>query len=297
MITIVYWRVCLLFVVCGCQSISDEEEMFNDYPFDVPQQETKTMRVKNGTPLTFKCHHERAKWHFKPCDSNFYGIVCNENRHWRKLENETRGRLHFESASKRHSGLYRCSQNDGSVKLFMLDVYDPGYNGAPPKVNPLQISNITGPINMEFTIQCRVTSEVPPTIIWFKSCFGHKCDFRYHQTCYCHINTSISNYNTGSTYLSKYLIFNARDVDSGTYICLAVNQFGKDDQNVTISVPSKKSNNEFYSLLFFIPFGLLLVPLTVWFCYFERRKKSAEIVVDQQKQLIRPATVAVNEVV
>lgn len=47
-------------------------EMFNDYPFDVPQQETKTMRVKNGTPLTFKCHHERAKWHFKVRMATFF---------------------------------------------------------------------------------------------------------------------------------------------------------------------------------------------------------------------------------
>ncbi|XP_057651775.1 uncharacterized protein LOC130891191 isoform X1 [Diorhabda carinulata] len=289
MINVMYWSICILCVVGGYRSlVLDEEDMSNDYPFNAPQYHTKTLRVKNGTPLRLKCHQDKAKWYFKPCDSNFYGIVCNEkNRHWRRLENVTRGRIHFEAANKEHNGIYRCSQNNVPVKIFIVDVFDPGYSGSPPQVYPLKISNITGPINMEFTIQCKVNSEVPPTIIWFKSCYGQKCDFKYYQTCYCHINTSISNYNTGSTYLSKYLIFNARDVDSGTYVCLAVTQFGKDDQNVTISVPYTKSDNDFYSLLFLIPFGFLLVPLLVWWCYFRKKKKSVVIVVDQQKQLIR----------
>ncbi|XP_072380116.1 uncharacterized protein [Diabrotica undecimpunctata] len=291
MITSAYWRVCLLFVACGCQSlVLDEEDLSNDYPIDELQHQTKTIRVLNGTPLTLKCHQEKARWYFKPCDSNFYGIVCNENRHWKKLTDETKGRIHFEAAKKVHNGIYRCSQNNMPIKLFIVDVFDPGYTGAPPQVYPLKISNITGPINMEFTIQCKVTSEVPPKIIWFKSCFGQKCDFRYHQTCYCHINTSISNYNTGNTYLSKYLIFNARDVDSGTYVCLALTQFGKDDQNVTINVPCKKSDSELYSLLFLIPFGLLLIPLVVWLCYYRKKKKSTIIIVDQQKKLLRTIT-------
>ncbi|CAG9862652.1 unnamed protein product [Phyllotreta striolata] len=297
MIVGVCWRVCLLIVVCRCRSVLDEDYS-NDYPsFDL-QPQIKTIKVKSGTRYTLRCHHDDVQWLFKPCDSNFSGtIICDDNRKWKKIENVTSGRLHIGSASRKHKGLYRCLQRNGTVRRFKLNVYEPLYTGSPPTVSPLQISNITGPINMEFTIQCRVTSEVPPTIIWFKSCYGQKCDFRYHQTCYCHINTSISNHNTGTTYLSKYLIFDARDVDAGTYVCLAVNQFGKDDRNVTVAVPAK-ADRDVYSLLFLVPFGLLLVPLVAWLCYFEKRKRSPEVVVvvDQQKRLIRPVG-PVNEIV
>lgn len=154
---------------------------------------------------------------------------------------------------------------------------------------------------MEFTIQCNVTSEIPPTIVWFKKCYGHKCDMPYKGICYCNINTSsVSYYRMGNIHLSKYTIFNARDADSGTYACVAVTQYGENSQTVNLTVPTTmnqnesfslpttKNQNESFSLLFLIPIMFLLVPFSVWLCYYWRKKKSVIIIVDQQKQLIRP---------
>ncbi|KAG5871877.1 hypothetical protein JTB14_016906 [Gonioctena quinquepunctata] len=293
MIAVVYC-ICLLVFACHCRNFLGDEAFLNDYPYEL-HTERQTMRVKSGTPITLKCHHT-AKWEYKHCDSNFYGLLCDDSPRWRRL-NKTKGKLHIEAATEHHNGIHRCSLDDTPLKIFVIDVVHPAYNGSPPKVAPLKTSNLTGQINKEFTIQCNVTSEVPPAIIWFKSCYGHKCDFRFDDTCYCHINMSITNYSSRNTYLSKFMIFNARDVDSGQYVCLAVNQYGREFQNVTILVPSDKTeDNESFSLLFLIPLMLILAPLVGWLCYCKRRKKKFGTVVDQQKELIRPV-VQLNEII
>lgn len=152
---------------------------------------------------------------------------------------------------------------------------------------------------MEFTIQCNVSSEVPPSIFWFKSCYGQKCDIKFNEICFCHLTSSISNYNTSNVYISKFSIFNARDVDNGMYTCLAMTQYGENSQNVTIVVPAShlKEGAASFSVLFLIPLVLLVIPVFVWlFCY-RRRKKSVVIIVDKPQPLIRPIvrTNAVNE--
>lgn len=166
----------------------------------------------------------------------------------------------------------------------------PGYDGFPPYVAPLRTSNMTNQANMEFTIQCNVTSEVPPTIFWFKTCYGQKCDIKFNKICFCHLTSSISNYNTSNIYISKFSIFNARDVDTGMYTCLAMTQYGENSQNVTIIVPAShlKDSNGSFSLLFLIPTVLLIIPLVLWIFYHRRRKKSVVIIVDKPNQLIRP---------
>lgn len=77
---------------------------------------------------------------------------------------------------------------------------------------------------------------------------------------------------------------------------MAVTEYGKDYKNVFIKVPSSnyKGENESFSLLFLIPFTLILAPIAVWLCYYKRKKKSVIIIVDQQKQLIKPV-VRINE--
>lgn len=143
---------------------------------------------------------------------------------------------------------------------------------------------------MEFTIQCNVTSEVPPTIFWFKTCYGQKCDIKLNKICFCHLTNSISSYNTSNIYISKFSIFNARDVDTGMYTCLAITQFGENSQNVTILVPANhlREDGDSFPLLFLIPAVLLLIPLLLWIFYHRRRKKSVVIIVHKPNQLIRP---------
>lgn len=303
MITIVYCCVCLLFVVCHCENTLDSEGYSNDSPYMV-EPEVQNIRVKNGTQFSLKCHHKGVIWEYRSCETNYKGLQCevknlvgvDKENTWMKL-NVTKGRLDVTSSNKSLSGLYRCLEKEIVRKIFIVEIVGPGsYEGTPPHVAPLKTSNLTGQLNMEFTIQCNVTSVIPPTIIWFKKCYGQKCDIEYDKICYCHINKSVTVYNIGNTYLSKYLIFNARDIDSGLYACLAVTEYGKDYKNVFIKVPSSnyKGENESFSLLFLIPFTLILAPVAVWLCYYRRKKKSVIIIVDQQKQLIKPV-VRINE--
>ncbi|CAH1973892.1 unnamed protein product [Acanthoscelides obtectus] len=261
--------VCLFALVGGCHGLLDSG-MSNDSPYE-NEPEKMHLRVKIGTPITLKCPNNATIWEYKPCTSSFQGFMCDSKPPWSRL-NITRGRKHIAAVDRKHNGLYRCKDKTGVVRrVFLVDVVHPGYSGTKPNVAPLRISNLTGQVNMEFTIQCNVSSEVPPTIFWFKSCYRHKCDIEYNQVCYCHLNKSISSYNLGSTYLSKYSIFNARYVDSGVYACLAVTQYGENSQNVTITVPREEpSNNEQISWLL------------------RKRSKPEVVTIDQQKQLIRP---------
>lgn len=151
-------------------------------------------------------------------------------------------------------------------------------------------TSLTNQINIEITIQCNVTSRIPPTIVWFKTCYGQKCDVKINEKCSCHLTSSISNYNTSNLYISKFSIFNARDVDTGTYTCLAITQYGENAQNVTVNVPvSHHQATISFSYLFLIPAVLLVIPLIFWIIYHRRRKKkSVVVIVDKQHQLIRP---------
>lgn len=158
---------------------------------------------------------------------------------------------------------------------------------------------------MKFTIQCNVTSDVPPTIFWFKSCYGQKCDIEYNKTCYCHLNsnTSITSHKIGTTYLSKYSIFNARDVDNGVYACAALTEYGENSQNVTIRVPKHVKEDVSFSVLFLIPVALILIPVGIWLCYYRNRKKkdaNVEDMAEQNKQLVRPKVpenLEINEII
>nr|CAI5828642.1 unnamed protein product [Callosobruchus analis] len=277
--------LCLVFVE-RCRGILDLG-MSNDSPYE-NQPEKIHLRVKIGTPITLKCPNNATIWEYKPCTSSFQDFLCDSKPPWSRL-NLTKERKHISAVDRKHNGLFRCMDNTAVVRrVFLVDVVYPGYSGTKPLVAPLRISNLTGQINMDFTIQCNVTSEVPPTIFWFKSCYRNKCDIKYNQMCYCHLNTSISSYNLGSTYLSKYSIFNARHLDSGVYACLAVTQYGEHSQNVTITVPrDEDGDGEQVSWLLLIPV-MLVLPVIIWLWYYRRSKSKPEIVIEQQKQLIKP---------
>ncbi|XP_050310461.1 cell adhesion molecule DSCAML1-like [Anthonomus grandis grandis] len=304
------WFFGCLVSCCHGQDIFDTDGFSNDSPFTI-EPKVERIRVKVGTPITLKCaqNHQLANhtiWEYKECSLSYKDIACNlkdlmttnptDKFSWKKRSN--RHRLEIHSTNKNHSGLYRCVEKGFTKKSVIIEVVgSESYEGPPPSVQSLITSNLTNQLNMEFTIQCNVSSVIPPTIIWFKKCYGSKCDIEYDELCYCHLNVTTTSNNIGNTYISKMNIFKARDVDSGLYACLAVTEYGKDYKNVTIIVPdsgTKKSANLLFSLLFLVPLALVVLPLVlVWLCYFRRKKKKVPVVVvaerQQQKLLLNGA--------
>ncbi|KAL1491855.1 hypothetical protein ABEB36_012390 [Hypothenemus hampei] len=242
-------------------------------------------------------------WEYKECDSPYKNFACSNpeilniksNITWKRHSNKQR--LEIDSLKKKHGGMYRCVEKGVVKKLFIIEVVGlNGYESPPPLVQSLLISNMTNQLNMEFTIQCNVTSSIPPTVIWFKKCYGSKCDIECDNICYCHLNVPTSSYSIGNIYINKMNIYNARDIDSGLYACLAVTEYGKDYKYVTINVPDtgvKGTGSGSFSLLFLIPLVLMVIPLLVWLCYVRRKKKSKVVVVangQQQQALIKPSS-------
>lgn len=164
------------------------------------------------------------------------------------------------------------------------------YNLPPPSINSLKTSNITTQLNIEFTIQCNVSSMIPPSIFWFKKCYGSKCELEYDNVCYCHPNVNATSYSVGQIHISKINIFNAKDLDSGFYACLAMTEYGKDYKNVTINVPDNDNGNNSFRLLFLIPLALVVIPLVAWFCYLKVAEKRMVVATRQQQQTLLAAS-------
>ncbi|XP_048522528.1 titin homolog isoform X2 [Dendroctonus ponderosae] len=301
---LIYWLQ-VWFILCFwtvehlAQDLADIEGFSNDSPFNV-EPKVENIKVKVGTPINLKCANHLSNhtvWEYKECEILYKGIVCNlhdltkpkvkDKDSWKRQS--TKQRLEIDSMNKADSGLYRCLEKGVVKKSLIIEVVADSYEGPPPSVQSLLTSNITNQLNMEFTIQCNVTSVIPPTVIWFKKCYGSKCDIDYDGICYCHLNITASSYNIGNTYISKMNIFNAKEIDSGLYACLAVTEYGKDYKYVTITVPDvdgKNNNSNSFPLLFLIPLALIIVPLLVWLCYFRRKTKKPLSVVNagQQRQ-------------
>ncbi|XP_066144579.1 fibroblast growth factor receptor-like 1 isoform X1 [Euwallacea fornicatus] len=299
-------RYCFLYFLtirCQADDLLDTEGYSNDSPFNL-EPKMKSFRVTEGTQYTFRCATNATShiiWEYKECSKTYVkGFDCdrqdwtiiNSNENWKKRSNKHR--FVIESLKKNQSGLYRCIEKGIVRKVFMIEVVaGNSYEGEAPSVQSLLTSNITGQLNMEFTIQCNVTSITPPTIIWFKKCYGSKCDVEYEEICYCHLNIETSWYNLGITYISKMNIFNARDLDSGLYACLAVTQYGQDVKNVTIIVPDtdlKNGGGNSITFLFLIPLTLVVAPLIVWLCYMRRKKKNIMIEVQKHQVVLKAST-------
>ncbi|CAG9760449.1 unnamed protein product [Ceutorhynchus assimilis] len=304
----VYCIVYFVFLVCQGQDLADTDGFSNDSPFNVEPIKVETVRAKEGTHITIKCASQfpnHTFWENKECELSYTGVMCNlkdltntnERQEWTKRSN--RHRFEISSLARSDSGAYRCIEKDIVKKAVIIEVVGiESYDGPPPAVQALLTSNITGQLNMEFTIQCNITSKIPPTVIWFKKCYGSKCDIEYDDICYCHLNISTSFHNIGDTYISKMNIFNAKVIDSGLYACLAVTEYGKDYKYVTIKVPDddmKPNGINSFPLLFLVPLALVAAPVLVWVCYFKRKtkKRVTSVKVGQQQEVLLRAPRAI----
>lgn len=134
--------------------------------------------------------------------------------------------------------------------------------------------------NTKIVIQCKVYSDYVPPVIWWLKKLEFPIDdsnfsIQYNNKTYINLKTSQKELGN-HTYISKLIIEKSNRSDSGMYTCFAVNIYGSNGKDVYIDVVPL--NNEWNSstsflLLFLIPLGFALIPISVWLCVFFYRKK------------------------
>lgn len=139
-------------------------------------------------------------------------------------------------------------------------------------------------------LQCCVNSLIRPSITWFKrqeeSSNGYDGLIQYSDSqgishYYAPLASAGERLLTDRVYLSKLILNGVTEQDSGVYGCVAMNYGGYRIQeahlNVVDPLAHDGDNNEpgirSLFLLFLIPVGLALAPLTMWLCYVVLKKQ------------------------
>ncbi|KAF2880027.1 hypothetical protein ILUMI_26148 [Ignelater luminosus] len=312
--------VCFFACVSICipaQIFNQGDYYLSDYPlFYLPdsQQDTgyvkyqkpEVIRQHSGTDMVLKCnttsclyHKHKIIWEFKECQPDFKRTPCstfyemnnkghaNKSSTWVKIPSEQIIRkrcsfnLQLHNINENHSGLYRCTEDNKTIKTYEVEVIDPlnRYSVQPPELLNIIPSNITINQSMQIIMQCKVYSKQPPVIWWFKQSDMTNYDIHYSDKYYNRINTSVLVYpvpNELNVYLSKLNIYHAREADSGIYVCVAMTEGGKDYKDAVVNVVTIPNNCEpqtSFFLLFLIPLVFVLIPTVVWLCYFRKKKK------------------------
>lgn len=138
-------------------------------------------------------------------------------------------------------------------------------------INP---KNITIPTNSELVIRCSVTN--PSSILWFKETDINSYDIMYDGHYYSKLSSTVyPNHILESTeYQSKLSIRKVGLLDSGVYVCVGVNEDSiKTEVNIVTVIGYNSEAHTSFSLLFLVPLAFALVPITVWLCYFRKKRK------------------------
>ncbi|XP_018325673.1 fibroblast growth factor receptor-like 1 [Agrilus planipennis] len=239
--------------------------------------------------------------------SKYYESVRNvhtgENGGWTKIEGNVSKKkcshvLELENTTGNQSGIYRCIEHGKVLKSYEVEITDfTKYSGMPPELLDVIPSNVTVQQNAQIIIQCKVYSQQPPVILWFKQSDSTNYDIQYFDKFYIRINTSVQVHpvpHEVNVYMSKLNIHDIREIDSGLYVCVAMTEHGKDLKHATVKVISSTTNWEphtSFSLLFLIPLVFALIPVTVWLCYYRKKMKHDSrnpLQIQQERKLIRP---------
>lgn len=150
----------------------------------------------------------------------------------------------------------------------------------------------------QVVLQCSVNSSIRPSITWFKRQDGPLTTFNgaanliqywdIHGVShyYAALESAGERLLTDGIYLSKLILNDVTEQDTGFYGCVAMNYGGYKIQEAHLNVldalddesdePEPGIRSLF--LLFLIPVGLALAPLTLWTCYvLIRRHKMKQV--------------------
>ncbi|KAK9707706.1 hypothetical protein QE152_g27675 [Popillia japonica] len=258
----------LLFVTSNSQKY-DDENILNDQPFyhpEITSTKPKIIRIGIQSNVTLTCSDDgssyggHSKWQFKPCSFDMKGTLCEQfydnayqlgsRDRWIKIHprNSSLYRYSYDlditNVSRTYSGLYRCIVNNRIQRVYEVIVSE--LINDKDKMSKIVINpkNITIPTNTELVIRCSVNN--PSSIMWFKETDANGYDIMYDGHYY----------------------------NSGVYVCVGVNEDSiKTEVNVVTVIGYNWEHHTSFSLFFLIPLAFALVPITVWLCYFRKKRK------------------------
>lgn len=178
----------------------------------------------------------------------------------------------------------------------------------PPKIVGENPTTITTSTNNHIVLQCKVYSKSPAWIKWFRQIGNtNQTNHNYYDSDpeNIHLKETMKNHKaiesagekklSEDTYLSKLIINNVSENDTGLYICVGINLRGFKVLQIHLNVISDNIINQSeiknLLLLFLIPAVFLLLPLMAWGCYIYRtvrtkRKKKPEIEITYELKRI-----------
>lgn len=241
-------------------------------------------------------------WEFKPCRLNActhkhqegeWIPVCGEH-----VQRQCRSVLLLRKPNEEDSGLYRCQINfemPVTINIFQLEFI--AQRRDPPVIVGDAPTNTSVVAPSLAVMSCRVQSTLPPIIRWF-----HKLDVSPLQSPLPHnfiqyLNNTYELLDCCPTailsqidmYLSKLILHPTSMIDSGFYICLAINDAGYTYREAYLNVqplvraPGEKVETTSFLLLFLIPIGLCMIPVSAWLLCLRKRKDSEEDVQQEDR--------------
>lgn len=165
-----------------------------------------------------------------------------------------------------------------------FNISDSRYDGPLPKILEVRRSKILKDSNV--LMKCLVYSKITPSINWLKESDRTYHDLQYLDKYYQAVNRSETlTLNDDYIYYGEIKVKILKDVEN--YVCLAMTQFGKDYEIISIDLKNGRSNFSFRtmsSLLFLIPLSFIIVPIIIWLCYF-KKKNSSDLNQDVPSQI------------
>lgn len=148
-------------------------------------------------------------------------------------------------------------------------------------------ANTTAFIDSQVVLQCKVQSEGVPTIKWFQKqdttmniSLEDDEVVEFFKNTYKHLESAGEKIVSDNIYLSKLILNRVTHSDAGYYVCVAINYRGYKFREAYVDViypeeldiTSSSLGTKELLLLFLIPIGLALLPVSLWLCYYIYRK-------------------------
>uniref|UniRef100_A0A1I8PG76 receptor protein-tyrosine kinase n=1 Tax=Stomoxys calcitrans TaxID=35570 RepID=A0A1I8PG76_STOCA len=233
------------------------------------------------------CYHNDVgdeDWTQLPCEDNF----C-------------KSELQLKNVTEKYSGLYKCTvvPHVGTsvvdvklVRTFQLDIKNTSQKV--PEFLDAYPLNSSVSLGSQAVFQCRVYSDEYPTIKWFRRLPDLKyIDYEslhsivyYNGRAYELLTTPREKPIGRDVYLSKLILNEVKAQDEGFYACVPITVRGYSIREAYLQVDPVEddfatywsdyseenvdvahSDPQEFWLLFLMPVGLAILPLSVWLCY------------------------------
>ncbi|XP_077289060.1 fibroblast growth factor receptor-like 1 [Arctopsyche grandis] len=260
-------------------------------------KETHFKSVMQGQDVTLTCagrvKDAPAFWNYKACGIGFNRPLCSElnaedlSGTWRTLFYNT-SRLMLKKVMLSEGGLYCCKQAATPLisiyTTIQLEVvtYSPADYELPQFLDDLP-QDVTVPKNSQAVFQCKVRSKTAPEIRWVWQGEGETLTGISDQRHLSQVGKwyvprgaagEAGEIGVGGLHSSRLVVPRVRRPHAGRYFCIALNTRGFANASAYLQVIDDESPNKWcLYVLFLLPVGLALIPLSLLFCFTLIRKR------------------------